>query len=240
MKKVSIIIPVFNTKPQELDECLGACFRQGLSDDELEVILIDDGSTNPPQDIYEKYLSAHKNIVFLRQENRGVSATRNRGIDVSTAEYLCFVDSDDYLRDGILSSTFQLAKCDDLDIAYYNGHQEISEVCEGRSLLTDNRFTSAVWQFLLKTDFLRKSGIRFYEGKLCEDIVFVYELISVAKRVKVVSTGGYFYRYSENSIQRTHDLGRKMKFAKDGVLFAAGFFNSRLKDLQIGGGGIIC
>ncbi|MCD8284156.1 MAG: glycosyltransferase [Opitutae bacterium] len=235
MKKVSIIIPVFNTNPSYVDECLESCFRQGLADDEFEIILIDDGSSSPPEDVYKKWCTAKQNIVLLRQKNSGLSATRNRGIEVASAEYLCFVDSDDSLNDNVLAPAFVAAKRDDLDVAYYHGYRRdlasTQEVCDGKTFFAEHDFNPAAWSFLVKAKFLKKSGIRFYVGKICEEAVFSYEMVSAAKRVGIVSEGGYCYRYSEDSILRARDPIRKMKTAR-GFLFAAEFFNSALKRLS--------
>jgi len=121
MKKVSIIIPSYNTKPEELDACLESCFRQGFVEDDFEIILIDDGSKNPPAEIYKKWRDGHSNIRFFEQENAGQSAARNRGVAAAMGAYLCFVDADDWLSDNVLRDAFDVAEANGLELAYYSG-----------------------------------------------------------------------------------------------------------------------
>lgn len=237
LTKVSIIIPSYNTAPIHLDECLAACYRQGFSENEFEIVLIDDGSTNPPRAVYEKWCSSHENILFLEQENSGQSAARNKGVQLAKGRYLCFVDSDDHLLDGVLSAAYEEAEKERLEILYYHGYGAgcDGDVLEGKDFLVKNGWVSGIWCFLLKSEFLRNSAIRFEEGKLCEDGVFAYEIVSAAKRVKkkLNAGGGYFYRLSGDSTQRTQNLARKMKYT-EGFLFAATFFNARLSAIPSG------
>jgi len=237
MKKVSIIIPSYNTKPEELDECLESCFRQGFAEDDFEIILIDDGSKNPPAEIYKKWSREHSNIRFFEQENAGQSVARNRGIEAATGAYLCFVDSDDWLSDNVLRGAFDSAEANGLELAYYSGFgvntppHSVIKIFGGKDFLIEKGFRSGVWCYLVRTEFLKKSCIRFYLGKLCEDGVFSYEIVSAASRVAVVASDGYHYRLSENSTQRTQNVARKIQFA-EGFAWAAKFFNEKLRKID--------
>lgn len=79
---------------------------------------------------------------------------------------------------------------------------------------------------------MRETGIRFRLGKLCEDGVFAYEILAAAARVGIVAHAGYNYRLSENSIQRTQDVSRKIQFVMNGFVFAAGFFDEKLREID--------
>ena len=92
--KISVIIPVYNVD-EFLSECLESVINQTYNN--IEIILIDDGSTDESGKICDKYGAKDKRIKVIHQENMGVSSTRNRGIDLSSGEYLTFVDSDDIL-----------------------------------------------------------------------------------------------------------------------------------------------
>lgn len=234
--KVSIIIPSYNTRPAYLNECLAACYRQGLEEKDFEIILIDDGSEKSFCTAYAEWISSHENIRFFSQPNQGQSVARNRGIDYARGRYLCFVDADDFLRDGVLGRAFEKAENEKLDILYYNGTGAGSEngaqVLSGKEYLVQNGFRSAIWCFLVRTEFLVESKVRFAVGKLCEDGVFAYEVVSSAPRVSHLSGGQtYFYRLSENSTQRTYELPRKIKYL-EGFFFAATFFQDTLAGIS--------
>lgn len=193
--KVSIIIPSYNTAPGYLEECLVSCFRQGLTEDEFEIILIDDGSISPPREVYSQWEKAHGNILVFRQENSGQSVARNVGITHAKGKYCCFVDADDFLLDNTLAVALAAAESDALDVAYYSGFgggnvAGTECVRDGKDFLISCGFRSGIWCFLLNTAFLKKSGIRFLPGILCEDGIFAYEIVSVARRVKRVLGGG--------------------------------------------------
>ena len=96
---VSVIIPVFNVE-SFLNECLESICNQTY--DNLEIILVNDGSTDNSQLIIDNYSKVDKRIIAIKQSNKGLSAARNTGIDIARGEYLTFVDSDDVLfRDAI-------------------------------------------------------------------------------------------------------------------------------------------
>ena len=91
--KTSVIVPVYNTE-KYLDECIQSILRQ--TQKEVEIILVDDGSTDQSYAILEEYSVRHKNIIVLRQKNMGAGIARNWGIEYANGKYICFMDSDDY------------------------------------------------------------------------------------------------------------------------------------------------
>ena len=103
MVKVSVIIPVYNVE-QYLKECLDSVINQTLKD--IEIICINDGSTDGSLKILEKYESLDDRIVVFSQENSGLSATRNKGMQLSSGEYVYFMDSDDYLELNALEELY--------------------------------------------------------------------------------------------------------------------------------------
>ena len=93
MVKISVIIPVYNTE-KFIRDCLESILSQTLK--EIEIICIDDGSTDQSYAILEEYSARHKNIIVLRQKNMGAGIARNWGIEYANGKYICFMDSDDY------------------------------------------------------------------------------------------------------------------------------------------------
>ena len=92
--KISVIIPIYNTA-QYLRQCLDSVIHQSLKD--IEIICVDDGSTDNSLQILQEYAKKDKRIIILQQENQGAGVARNYGMKVATAEYLSFLDSDDFL-----------------------------------------------------------------------------------------------------------------------------------------------
>ncbi|MBX9497775.1 glycosyltransferase [Yersinia enterocolitica] len=136
-KLLSLIIPVFNTE-QYLDSCLNSVFTQW--DNTLEVIIINDGSTDHSTDIIKRY-SKKYDFVYITQENAGISVVRNTGISVSTGQYITFLDSDDLWFDGI----YQIIKKIILDILPDGIIFNYSEIIDDKEnifeLIKENKFT---------------------------------------------------------------------------------------------------
>ena len=100
MPKVSIIVPVYNVE-EYLERCLDSLVNQTLKD--IEIIIVNDGSTDGSKEKIQKYINKYKNIVYLEKENGGLSSARNYGIPYAKGEYIGFVDSDDYVELTMLS-----------------------------------------------------------------------------------------------------------------------------------------
>ncbi len=115
--KVSIVVPVFNTE-SFLEKCLDSIINQSLQD--VEIILVDDGSTDGSADICKKYAAIDKRIVYYRKENEGLAAARQDGIDLSHGEYIGFVDSDDWLELNMYERMYSEAKKHNADIVFCN------------------------------------------------------------------------------------------------------------------------
>lgn len=107
MIKVSVIVPVYNVKDY-LDRAVKSLLNQTLKK-EIEIILVDDGSTDGSQDICDKYAQTDDRVVVIHQENSGVSAARNNGIDIAKGEYIGFVDSDDYVEEDMFEILYNNA-----------------------------------------------------------------------------------------------------------------------------------
>lgn len=111
--KLSVIIPVYNTE-EFLEECIVSILKQSLGD--LEILLVDDGSTDKSSDIIKKYASQEQNVIALHQNNQGQGAARNLGLDNARGEYITFVDSDDIIPPDVYDGMFSLAMKHDSDM----------------------------------------------------------------------------------------------------------------------------
>ena len=199
MFKVSVIIPVYNTE-QYLEACLDSVFGQTLK--ELEVILVNDGSTDSSLEIMERYQSAYPDRVrLLSKENGGQATARNVAIPLCTGEYIGFVDSDDYIEPEMYESMYRKAKETDADYVecdYVNvkvntsGEQEriadygsrVREYTCKEDMFIDPML--APWNKIYKRTLLQESDVRFPEGYIYEDTAFCLKAISLVQRFAFV------------------------------------------------------
>lgn len=117
MEKISVIIPVYNDE-KYLAQCLDSVLRQTYSN--LEIILVDDGSTDSTPELCEKYREKYDNIRILHKKNGGVGSSRNAGLEMATGEYILFVDHDDLLSETHIEELYNLLKKNNADIAVGN------------------------------------------------------------------------------------------------------------------------
>ena len=194
MFKVSVIIPVYNTE-QYLEACLDSVLGQTLK--ELEVILVNDGSTDSSLKIMEKYQSEYPDRVrLLSKENGGQATARNVAIPLCTGEYIGFVDSDDYIEPEMYESMYRKAKeadadyveCDYVNVKV-NAHGEQERIADYGSRVRE--YTSkedmfidpmlAPWNKLYRRTLLQESDVRFPEGYIYEDTAFCLKAISLVQ-----------------------------------------------------------
>lgn len=195
--KVSIIIAAYNTA-KYIGECLDSIFNQTLKD--IEVILIDDGSTDSTGRIVEQYKQRHDNLIRCYQENAGAGMARNYGITLATGEYIIFMDSDDkYPCNDCLEKLYFTAKkqkallCGGNIISNDNGVRRSLYIAgAGDVAHTKNNFIDAKrsfflyghWRYLFSTKFIKDNRIAYAAYSRYEDQVFI---------VKALGTAGEFY-----------------------------------------------
>ena len=221
--KISIIIPVYDVE-DFIEECICSISNQSLK--ELEIICIDDGSTDGTVEIIEKCKQGDERITIIKQEHAGVSVARNAGIDASVGEYLYFMDSDDYIVEDMLAILYEEVKKDDLDDICFNADavyesEELEEtfptykelyyrpgiyedVVTGRELFTkleeNKNYTPVPWLHMVKRELIINNNIRFFPGIPHGDNLFSMEVYLVAERVKHISQSLYRRRVREGSI----------------------------------------
>ena len=135
---LSIIIPLYNCE-KYIKQCLDTIFRQEMNESDFEVIVIDDGSKDSGYSLASEYAKRHQNILVVKQENQGVACARNNALEKATGDYVTFVDADDMLVSGSLSTLIKIAVENKADIVKA-AHKEVPEdaVCEDFSSSHDN------------------------------------------------------------------------------------------------------
>lgn len=201
--KVSVIIPVYNAEDY-LNQSLEGVLNQSLSD--LEVICVDDGSTDSSLDILNAAAKKDNRIKVYHQENRGGGAARNVALGYAGGEYVYFMDADDRLKEGALSECYEMAESRNLDFVIFKAMNyaedtgeyfktddysmdSIAEIVGDKvfsySDLGDMIFDLSVtpWCKFYRRDFINMTGARFAEGLIFHDNIFFYDSLFYAKRI---------------------------------------------------------
>lgn len=196
MPKISVIIPVYNAE-QYLRRCLDSVCNQTLKD--IEIICIDDFSSDGSAEILEKYSKQYPNLKFSRQEkNQGESAARNAGVALAKGEYMAFVDNDDELDLNFYEKLYDKAKENDADIVKgqaveidYNGRKHFIKQlpATGDKLL----FTNYWWSAIFKRSLIEANNISFPLLPLGGDLLFLNRAVIAAKTLNLVD--GVYYNY---------------------------------------------
>lgn len=223
---LSIIMPSYNVE-QYIEDCLTSCVRQEISRDEFEIIVINDGSKDSTLDVVNAFIASHPtaNIRVESQENRGLSATRNRGVTLAQGDYVWFVDSDDWIAENSLKEIHAYVKShDEPDIVVLNtilrkdgvdtviDRKLTSETGDGK-FVYDNSYIfpySGAPFYIFKRAFLTDNELFFKEGIYFEDCLFTPSALSMTKRCVYYSTPVYIYRLRENSITNSSISEKKL------------------------------
>ena len=181
---VSVIIPIYNVE-HYIVEAIQSVKNQTL--EAIQLILVDDGSTDQSAAIVEKYVQHDPAIIFIRQENKGVSVARNRGLKEAKGTYVFFMDSDDTIAPDFIASSYAIAKAADADI-----------VLLGENYILDYPHTPAAptcAQFLRRSLLEKYPEVRFPEGiQPCEDGLLSHQLLALTTKVVTHAKAQYFYR----------------------------------------------
>ena len=218
---LTVVVPVYNVE-KYLSKCINSILEQTLMVD--EIILVDDGSKDKSGEIAEAYAARYKKIKVIHQENGGLSAARNAGIDAATKEYIAFVDSDDYIDSAMYETLMSRLQNDCADISiggvWYeqeNGTKyspyvpNIAKVWnKTESLIELNSyqhfnmsFCNAIFKrTLFETETYGEGRLRFPVGKLCEDFYLMHRIVARAENITYTSTPFYHYVQRGNSISR--------------------------------------
>ena len=210
---VSVIIPVYNVE-RYLDACIRSVVGQTYRD--LEIILVDDGSTDASGNICDRWKDEDERIRVLHQPNMGISAARNTGLRICTGSVIAFVDSDDRIKPEMVKKMLDRMETDHSDIVVCavesvdnsGARVGVSSVTDGvldtrqalSELIRQRYVKQTVWNKLYKREVIR--GIEFEPGKLYEDIFWTYQAIGCASRISL--TPDVFYSHYDREGSITH------------------------------------
>lgn len=218
--KVSVIIPVYNTE-KYLRQCLDSVINQSLR--EIEIICVDDGSTDGSTGILLEYAARDERIRVIAQENKGVSCARNTGLALARGSWIGWVDSDDwiepdmfeYLLQNVLSNKADIAVCSHINEYYKHGiftgwKQTQIHTAESalRLLLENDCMKNVLWDKLWRKKIFE--GISFPEGRTFEDIAVMHKLFLNANTLVCLPDAKYHYRQRNGSIMNDSSLGNRI------------------------------
>lgn len=218
---VSIIIPAYNAE-KYLRECLDSAV--GQTHRNIEIIVVDDGSTDSTAEIVGEYVAVDSRVKLIRQANVGVSASRNAAMSRAEGEWIAFLDSDDVLRPDCISTLLDVAASEDSKLVY--GDWRGGTDCSAADFEIDKRSTvsidaiEVIEQALYQTSSIVPSpwgklyhqdlfdDIRFDESLIYEDLDIFYKLADKAGRIAVTNAPIYFYRKNPDGLTGTFQPSR--------------------------------
>lgn len=216
---ISVVIPIYNIKDY-IDDCVSSILRQTYTN--LEIFLVDDGSTDGCSFICDNYKLVDERIKVIHKKNGGLSDARNVAIDVCSGEYITFVDGDDIVSDnyierlyGIMQKTgCEVSVCshcnffvkDSIDSTESEFFKVFNVDDAIKQILISGEFTTSAWGKLYATKLFKE--IRYPKGKIYEDLPTTWRVFSIANKVVYTPSEDYYYRQNPTSIMNTK-FGKK-------------------------------
>lgn len=210
MIKVSIIVPVYNAEGY-IEKCLDSLIAQTLK--EIEIIAIDDGSTDNTSKLLMKYKDR---IKIIHQKNKGVASARNRGLKEAKGEYIAFVDSDDWVNEDMLKKLYQKAKSQNFDCVMCNFSYVDDEKIWDGTIMPSNDIIDlsakkkflitmfpVIWNKIYKREKIVK--FKFKDGVWAEDVEYLYRILTNIDNIGVINDKLYYYYQRLKSESRLYD-----------------------------------
>ena len=216
---ISVIIPVYNVESY-LEKCLDSIINQTYKN--LQIILIDDGSTDNCKAICGKYQKLDRRIIVIHQENQGLSNARNKGLDIAKGSLIAFVDSDDFLEPTMYEELYNNMRENDSDIAICNFYRIDKHGAKTTLHFRETEFVSTnktkfsniqneygsltvyAWNKLYKRKIF--DNIRYPDGKVYEDSFILCDILAKATKVSYLLKPLYNYVYRPDSITNNFSL----------------------------------
>lgn len=231
MKKISVIIPVYNT-----EKYLRRCFDSVIAQDykNLEIVIINDGSEDNSEQIINEYKNKYPELIsYYKKENSGVADTRNFGIEKAQGDYIMFLDSDDYIDKALLKTLEEYVN-KNIDLIKFklqrvNEEGKTLEIVSGATfekttgedgfnkLYSTDVLLDSPCVYLIKKEIFVKNSLKFAVGTEHEDFGLVPFIIVLAQTMVSINFYGYYYVQSDNSITRNENYTKTIKKAYDAL-----------------------
>ena len=228
-KLISVIIPIYNVE-EYLRQCLDSIINQTYKN--LEIILVDDWSTDNSGKICDEYAQKDKRIKVIHQKNAGLSAARNSGLKISTWEYIAYIDSDDYVDLSMYEKLYWLIESTKADIAICNWRFQRKDwtrientIFPNKKVITPNEaleyfhYHMYVWNKLYRRAVVK--DLLFVET-FAQDVIYNFTIFKKIKKIACLNECMNYYRYNPNSRQHAK------KFRKDWLIFLEQWINQEI------------
>lgn len=209
MPKISVIVPVYNVE-KYIKKCLDSLVNQILHD--IEIIVVDDGSTDSSAEIIKEYVDMYKNVKYYKKENGGLSDARNYGLQYATSKYVAFLDSDDYVDINLYKLMYEKAKKEDSDMvecnfywAYPRKNKKDIGVRYSNKKEMIEKARVVAWNKIYKKEVLDMAKVEFPKGLRYEDVEFFYKLVPYIEKVSFVKKPLIYYVQRKESIINTQN-----------------------------------
>lgn len=244
MPKVSVIVPVYNVE-KYLARCLDSLVAQTLED--IEIICVNDGSTDNSADILAKYAEKDDRITVITQSNAGLSNARNAGIDIATGDYIGFLDSDDFIEKDFYEKLYNSVTQHNADVACASiireNEKKRKELIKYDNVVVKSGISEKfalvkapehcyVWNKIYKTNVLKEKEIRFIGGLIYEDMPFTADVLTkMGSVVCVPNTKYHYWVHNESLIKDASDKPRADKiFSKKYITKICHNYGIRLRE----------
>lgn len=210
LKKISVIIPVYNGS-RYINRCIDSVLEQEkFSVDDLEIILLNDGSTDNCLKILKQYKGDYPDTVkVIDQKNVGVARTRNKGISLATGKYIIFLDQDDWIEPDYCRVFFDAIESTNADVVSggYSRPDAFGKIRTTSSPNIDLEYSKYIivsaWAKIHRNSFLKQNKILFFKNEFGEDSVFTIKEISRTRKWEKISYTGYNWFFNEVSVSNT-------------------------------------
>lgn len=240
MDLISIIVPVYNVE-NYLERCINSLINQSYS--KIEIILVNDGSTDSSKEICNKYILQDSRVKLINKKNEGLGLARNTGLDYINGKYVTFIDSDDYADSNLIELLYKsiidngadtaiggFKRVDDLENILYEEIYKLevySDEYVVKNLLSrmlgscpekSDAIRMSVWNVLYSSAIIKLNNIKFPSERkyISEDIMFNIDYYRYSKKSVTIESCAYNYRVNEKSLTRTY---RKDRFEKCKFLY---------------------
>ena len=210
---ISIIIPVYNCE-NTIERCIKSLCKQKF--DDIEILVIDDGSNDNSGNIVKQLLNSDNRIKYIKKENGGVSSARNLGIEISNGKYIMFIDGDDWVDKDYVESFYKILQKGNVDYIFSDwivvnknkseeasllkyGFKELDKISNLIKFYFTHRVGCAPWAKVYKKEILMKNGIRFNEKlSIAEDYIFNIEYLMCAESIEYNKSAHIYYVINNN------------------------------------------
>lgn len=207
---ISIIVPIYNSD-KYLNQCIDSIINQTYAN--LEIILINDGSTDMSDAICQEYIAKDNRIIYMQQSNSGVSAARNRALDLINGYYVAFVDSDDYISPNFIKDLYEAIIGKDISICAFQRdlNKTLIPHTVGKSfalsrndlytyILCDNRIGGYLCNKLFSATIIKNNNLRFDKDiSIGEDMAWIANYLNFALTGQYICNLNYYYRSNPTS-----------------------------------------